>query len=195
MTVAPISVHPGRKLHRSRWVLVAILAFLLGGLAVALLYQSEVFGGSSNSTNEGSGVPATQSRDVAAFKSVELAGNNNLVIRVGEKQSVVVKAEKPPRQRYDRGAVGQARHRERSRQLHDEEPDERRDRGPTLDAVTLTGNGNLVVDGIEAESLKVTCQGMARSPGTGPRRGSMSRSAAREPRGSQSSSGTTYRRP
>jgi hypothetical protein len=93
MTVAPTSVHPGRGEHRSRWVLVAILAFLLGGLAVALLYQLDVFGGSSSPTNEGSGVAATQARNVAAFNSVELAGSNNVVIRVGEKQSVVVRAD------------------------------------------------------------------------------------------------------
>ena len=93
MTVAPTSVHPGREQHRSRWVLVAILAFLLGGLAVALLYQSGVFEGSSNSTTGGSGVPATEVRDMSAFNSVELAGSNNVVIRVGAKQSIVVKAD------------------------------------------------------------------------------------------------------
>ena len=44
MTVAPTSVHPAREQHRSRWVLVAILAFLVGGLTVALLYHFDVFG-------------------------------------------------------------------------------------------------------------------------------------------------------
>ena len=62
MTVAPTSVQPRPEHHRSRWVLLAILAFLLGGLAVALLYQLEVFGNSSSSSSEGSGVPATQTR-------------------------------------------------------------------------------------------------------------------------------------
>jgi Putative auto-transporter adhesin, head GIN domain len=93
MTVAPTSVKPRPEHHRSRWVLVAILAFLLGGLAVALLYQMDVFRSSSSSSSEESGVHATQTRDVAAFNSVELAGGNNVVIRVGEKQSVVVKAD------------------------------------------------------------------------------------------------------
>ncbi len=82
MTVSPTTVQPGRQQHRSGWVLVAILAFLLGGLAVGLLYDYDVIGGSSNSTVEGTGVPATQARDVAAFNSVELAGSNNAVIRV-----------------------------------------------------------------------------------------------------------------
>ena len=43
MTVAaPTSVQPRPEHHRSRRVLVAILAFLLGGLAVVLLYQFDV---------------------------------------------------------------------------------------------------------------------------------------------------------
>ena len=100
MTVAPTSIQHGGEHHRSRWVLAAILAFLLGGLAVALLYHFDVLGGSSGSgssisTTEGSGVSATQARDVAAFSSVELAGSNNVVIHVGDrqKQSVVVKGD------------------------------------------------------------------------------------------------------
>ena len=93
MTVAPTPVHPGRKEHRSRWMLVAILAFLLGGLTVALLYQFDAFEGSSASSTHGSGVPVTQARDVASFANVELAGNNNVVVRVGASQSVIVKAD------------------------------------------------------------------------------------------------------
>ena len=94
MTVAPTSVQPGREQHRrTRWVLLAILALLVGGLTVALLDRGDVFGGPSNSTTVGSGVPATQARSLAPFTSVDLAGSNNVVIRVGERQSVVVKAD------------------------------------------------------------------------------------------------------
>jgi hypothetical protein len=94
MTVTPTSVHPGREQHRFRWVAVASMAFLLAGLAVALLYHFDVFESSSNSTTRGSRIPATQARDVAAFDSVELAGSNNVLIRVGAKQSIVVRADK-----------------------------------------------------------------------------------------------------
>src|SRR5215475_1784510 len=93
MSVAPTSTQSGRDRSRSRWVSVAILAFLLGGMTVALLYHLGVFGASSSSTTEGSGVPAAQTRDLPAFDSVELAGSNNVSIRVGEKQAVVVKAD------------------------------------------------------------------------------------------------------
>ena len=95
MTIVPASAHPGGQ-HRHRRVLVAALAFLLGGLTVVTLYHFDVLGGTSDSAGsatEGSGVAATQAREVAAFQSVDLAGSNNVVIRVGEKQSVVVKAD------------------------------------------------------------------------------------------------------
>jgi hypothetical protein len=41
----------------------------------------------------GSGVEATQSRDLHSFASVDLAGTNNVAVHVGDKQSVVVHAD------------------------------------------------------------------------------------------------------
>ena len=154
MTIAPTSVHPGREQHRSRWVLVAILAFLLGGLAVALLYQSDVFGGSSKSTTEGSGVPATQARDVAEFDSVELAGSNNVVIRFSGKQSVVVRADDNLLDRVttevQSGTLVVAN---TPGSLTTKSPMSVEVNVPTLTSLTLTGSGNIVVNGIEAASL------------------------------------------
>jgi Putative auto-transporter adhesin, head GIN domain len=168
MTVAPTSVHPGPKQHRSRWVLVAVLAFLLGGLAVALLYQSDVFGGSSNSTNEGSGVPATQSRDVAAFNSVELAGSNNLVIRVGEKQSVVVRGDNNLLERVTTEVQsGKLVVANTPGSFTTKSPMSVEVKVPTLNALTLTGSGNIVVSNIEADSLTVTLPGSGTLTGSG----------------------------
>lgn len=149
-------------------MLVAILAFLLGGLAVALLYQSDVFGGSSNSTNEGSGVPATQVRNVAAFNSIELAGSNKLVIRIGEKQSVVVRA--------DNNLLDRVTTEVRSGKLviantpgsfTPKSPMSVEANVPTLNALTLTGSGNIVVNDIEAESLEVSLPGSGTLTGSG----------------------------
>jgi hypothetical protein len=168
MTVAPTSVHPGRGQHRFRLTLVVALAFLFGGLSVALLYQFDAFEGSSNSTTEGSGVPATQVRDVAAFDSIELAGSNNLVIHVGEKQSVVVRA--------DDNLVDRVTTEVQSRELvvantpgslTTKSPMSVEVDVPTLDALTLTGSGNIVVDGIETESLDVTLPGSGTLTGSG----------------------------
>jgi Putative auto-transporter adhesin, head GIN domain len=168
MTVAPTSVHPRPERHRFRWVLIAILAFLLGGSAVALLYRSDVFGGSSNSTNEGSGIPATQSRDVAAFNSVELAGSNNLMIRVGEKQSVVVKGDDNLLDRVTTGVQsGKLVVANTPGSFTTKSPMSVEVNVPTLNALTLTGSGNIVVSNIEAESLKVTLPGSGTLTGSG----------------------------
>jgi hypothetical protein len=149
-------------------LLVAILAFLLGGLTVALLYHSDVFDDSSGSTYEGSGVPATQARDVPAFHGVELAGSNNVVIRVGEPQSVVVRA--------DDNLLKRVTTKVRSGTLviantpgsfTTRSPMIVEVAAPTLDAVTLSGSGNILVDGVEAGSLKVRVPGSGTLTGSG----------------------------
>ena len=168
MTVAPTSVHPRPEHHRSRWVLVAILAFLLGGLAVALLYRFDVLGSSSSSNGEGSGVPTTQTRDVAAFQSVELAGGNNVVIRVGGKQSVVVKADDNLVNRVTTSVksgalvIGNT-----PGSLASKSPMSVEVNVPSLDALALTGSGNIVVSGVKTESLKVTLSGSGNVVGSG----------------------------
>ena len=168
MTVAPTSAHPGREQHRSRWLLVAILAFVLGGVAVALLYQFDVFEGSSNSTTPGSGVPATQVRDVAAFNSVELAGSNNVVIRVGEKQSVVVRADDNLLDRVTTEVQsGKLVIANTPGSLTTKSPMSVEVNVPTLDALTLSGSGNIVVNGIETQSLEVALPGSGTLTGSG----------------------------
>ncbi len=168
MTVAPTSVRPRREHHPSRWVLVGILAFLLGGLVVALLYQFDVFGSSSTSGIEGSGVPAMQTRGVAAFKSVELAGGNNVVIHVGEKQSVVVKADDNLLNRVTTNVksgtlvIGNT-----PGSLTAKSPMSVEVNVPSLSDVTLAGGGNIVVNGIETESLTVTLSGGGNLTGSG----------------------------
>ena len=168
MTVAPTSVHPGREQHRSRWVLVAILAFLLGGLAVALLYRSDVFGGVSKSTTGGSGVPATQVRHVADFDSVELAGSNNVVIRASEKQSVVVRADDNLLDRVttevQSGTLVVAN---TPGSLTTKSPMSVEVNVPTLTALTITGSGNIVVNGIDTASLEVAVPGSGTFTGSG----------------------------
>lgn len=168
MTTAPTPVRPGREEHRSRWVLLTIVAFFLGGLTVALLYQSDVFGGSSSSSAHGSGMPVTQARDVASFTSVELAGNNNVVVHVGHSQSVVVKA--------DDNLINRVTTEVQSGTLiigntpgsfSTKSPMRVEITVPTLDALTLAGNGNIVVDGFEAKSLRVDLPGNGTLSGNG----------------------------
>jgi len=169
MTVAP-TIQPRREHPRSRWVLVAILALLLGGVAIALLHELDVFGSSSSSTSgtEGSGVAATQTRDVAAFQGVELAGGNKVVVHVGGEQSVVVKADDNlldhVTTEVESGTLVIGN---RPGGMTTKSPMSVEVTIPTLTALTLAGGGNIVVTGIEAESLTVTLSGSGNVTGSG----------------------------
>ena len=168
MAVSPPLVQPDREPHRSRWMFVAIMAFLLGALTAALLYQFDVLGGPSSSTTEGSGVPATRARDVPAFHGLELAGSNNVVIRVGEKQSVVVRADDNLLDRVTTEVQsGKLVIANTPGSFATRSPMSVEVKVPSLDAFTLTGSGNIVVDGIEAESLEVTLPGSGTLTGSG----------------------------
>ena len=167
MTVAPTSIHRGREHHRLRWVLVAILGFLLGAVTVAMLYESDR-GASSDSTTEGSGVPATQSRDVVTFKSVELAGSNDVLIRVGKKQAVVVRGDDNLLDRVTTEVQsGQLVIANAPGSFTTKSPMSVEIDVPTLHALTLTGSGNVVVGGIEAQSLEVALPGSGTITGSG----------------------------
>ena len=168
MSVVPTSAHPGREPHRSRWALVVILAFLLGAATVAALYTFDVFGGTSGSSANGSGVPATQSRDVSAFDSVELAGGNNVVIHVGGKQSVVVKADDNLLRRVTTKVqsgtlvIGNT-----PGSLMTKSPMSVVVTIPKVGELTLAGGGNVVVTGVRTESLTVTLSGSGNLTGSG----------------------------
>ena len=168
MTVAPTSANIGRGPHRFRWPIVAILAFCLGVVTVALLYNFDVFGGTSTSSTSGSGVPATETREVAAFDGVELAGGNNVVIDVGGKQSVVVKADDnlldhvTTKVQADTLVIGNT-----PGSMTTKAPMSVVVTVPTLSKVTLAGGGNIVVNGIRTERLTVSLAGSGNLTGRG----------------------------
>ena len=170
MSIVPASAHPGGQ-HRPRQVLVAAVAFLLGGLTVVMLYHFDVVGGTSDSTSsatEGSGVAATQARQVAAFQSVDLAGSNNVVIRVGEKQSVVVKADDNLLDRVTTEVhSGELVIANTPGSFTTKSPMRVEIDVPALDAVTLSGSGNIVVTGVDAKRLAVHLPGSGTLTGDG----------------------------
>jgi hypothetical protein len=135
---------------------------------VALLYQFDLFGGSSSSTTEGSGVSGSQVRDVGAFNSVELAGSNNVLIRVGDKQSVVVRGDGNLLDRVttdvQSGTLVVAN---TPGSFTTNSPMSVAVTIPTLSALTLSGSGNIVVDGVKAESLTVSLPGSGTLTGSG----------------------------
>jgi hypothetical protein len=166
MTVAPTSVQPGGEPHQTRWVLLAIGAFLLGGLAVGLLFQFDVLGSSSStntpsaSTTEGSGVPSTQVREVPTFHAVELAGSSNVVIRAGEKQSVVVRADDNLLDRVTTEVkAGTLVLGTTPGSMTTKSPMSVEIGVPELTSLTLNGSGNIVVTNVSTDRLDVSLPG------------------------------------
>jgi hypothetical protein len=144
-------------------VLLALVA-----VGVVLLVRHDV-GGSSSSpgTIQGSGVAATQSRDVPAFTGVELAGTNDVTVHVGGKQSVVVRA--------DDNLIGRVSTRVETGDLvigttgsfSTRSPMSVDVSVPSLAALKLSGSGIVAVDGVDSRSLTVTLSGSGVVRGSG----------------------------
>lgn len=160
MTVAPTPPHQ-RAPHRYRLPLGAFLAGVLVGVAVLLLFRYDVFTGSSSSSGvQGSGIAATQTRELARFSSVELAGSNNVSIHVGGTQSVVVHA--------DDNLIGRITTRVQAGTLligntpgsfTTKSPMSVDVSVPALKALKLTGSGVISVTGIKTASVTVMLSG------------------------------------
>ena len=170
MSVAPTSIQQPHEHHRYRRALIVILALIAAAVAIGLLFQFDVFGGSSTSTTtaEGSGVAATQTRNVASFQGVELAGSNDVVVRVGEKQSVVVSADDNLIHRVttevQQGTLVIA---QTPGNFTTKSPMRVVVSVPTLHALTLSGSGNVVVSDIKSQSLRVMLSGSGNLTGDG----------------------------
>jgi ferric-dicitrate binding protein FerR (iron transport regulator) len=72
--------------HRGQLALLAVLATITVWLVGCGT-------GSSGTTVQGSGVAATQTRAVAGFSRLDLAGSSKVTVVVGGRQSVVVHAD------------------------------------------------------------------------------------------------------
>lgn len=92
MTTTSAPRRGGHTAHHSQPILIAVLIAVLvvAAIGVALLVRG---GGPSSTGVQGSGVAATQTRAMARFRSLDLAGSNNVTITVGGPQSVVVRAD------------------------------------------------------------------------------------------------------
>ncbi|HZD87306.1 MAG TPA: head GIN domain-containing protein [Gaiellaceae bacterium] len=166
MAVAPTSAGGASGWRGFPW-LPAILAFLLGGLAVGLLYHFDLFGGSSRST-VGSGVAASQVRHLPAFDGVELAGSNDVLVRIGGRQSVVVRADDNLLARVTTEVRGRSLVIGNTRgSFTAKSPMSVEVTVPALAALTLAGSGNITVDGVDTQSLTVSLPGSGTLSGSG----------------------------
>jgi hypothetical protein len=148
-----------RRLNRVQLTLIALGSLLLA-LVVVLLVDRLFFNSSSSPAGTGSGVAATQTRSLPRFAGVNLTGANNVLVRVGLRQSVVVHA--------DRNLLGRVTTRVRSGtlvigttrgSLNAKSPMFVVVNVPSLDRIRLQGAGNIAATGINKRSLTVSLQG------------------------------------
>lgn len=160
MTFAPAPL-PRRAPRGNRLTLAAVLVLLLVGAVVLVLVEREVFTTSSGTAGtQGSGVAATQTRVLAPFDAVELAGSNVVIVHVGAGQSVVVHA--------DDNLVDRVTTRVETADLMiGNAPGSYTTRSPmrvdvtvpSLTSLTLTGSGTMSADGVHASRLRVILSG------------------------------------
>jgi len=148
---------PGHATTRKK-KLDAALTGLAALLAAALILALGV--GKFSLQRNGSGAAAQQTRSLPAFTRVDLAGANNVIIRVGTKQSVVVHADRNLLERVTtRVLSGGLVIDTAPGNLHANSPMYVTVSVPSLTGIELNGAGNIVVTGIETPSLSVALPG------------------------------------
>ena len=126
-----------------------------------------IFGRSSNHIVEGSGRPAAETRDVDAFSSVELAGSNNVVIRAGDEQSVVVKADDNLLEHVTTTVESGCLVIDNIGNVTAKSPMSVEIGMPRIDALTLSGSGYILADALEVDSLRTSLPGSGTLAGSG----------------------------
>jgi hypothetical protein len=174
MTVAPTRIHGSTApTHRPRTLIIA--AVLVAFVVVLALVLLGVFDGSSSSTGssgvQGSGVAATQTRSVAPFTSVELAGSNNVTIRTGARQAVLVHADDNLVTRVTTQVhAGSLLIGNTAGSFTTNNPMTVEISVPSLKTLTLSGSGNISASGIRTPlAIALPGSGVVYASGTTPR--------------------------
>lgn len=166
MTVAPTPLHRRHMPNRNQLALLTALVLVVAG--VVLLVQQDVFRSSGSNGIQGSGIAATETRDLAAFSKLDLAGSNNVTVRVGGVQSVVVHADdnllKAVTTQVQAGSLVIGT----TGSFTTKAPMSVEITVPWLDTLTLSGSGTLAADQVQAQQLTVTLSGsgVVRASGT-----------------------------
>lgn len=156
-----------RRVPRLAGTVAAALA--LAAVTAFLLVRFDAFGGSSSSPARGTGAATSQERELPGFRSVELAGRNDVTISVGRRQSVVVYGDRAAIRHVTtavvagRLVIGNTRGGPASSSpMHVEIS------MPWLTALRLSGNGIITATNVTASPLTVslTGDGIVKATGT-----------------------------
>ena len=168
MSTGHTAIHRRRGLRRLQLALMALGVLLLIAILIALLVDRIFFHSSSSPAGTGSGVAATQARSLPPFTGVDLAGDNNVIVQVGARQSVIVHADSnllrrvTTRVRSGRLVIGTT-----PGNLSAKSPMFVAVSLPSLDRLRLQGAGNISVTGINSRNLTVALPGSGNIDATG----------------------------
>ena len=149
-------------------MLTVLAVLLLAAILITLLVDRIFFNSKSSPAGTGSGVAATQARSLPPFTGVDLTGDNNIIVHVGARQSVIIHADSnllrrvTTQVRSGRLVIGTTRG-----NLNAKTPMFVKVSVPSLDALTLQGAGNITVTGINSRSLTAALPGSGNIHATG----------------------------
>src|SRR5262249_49244847 len=93
MSTGRTATHRRRGRSRLQGALMALGVLMLITVLSTLLIDRIFFHSARAPAGSGSGVAATQTRSLPPFTGVDLAGANNVIVKVGARQSVTVHAD------------------------------------------------------------------------------------------------------
>ena len=167
MSTGGASVDRRRGL-RPRQFALGFGLLLLYAIVIVLLVDRAFFERPISSAGTGSGVPATQTRSVPPFTGIDLAGDNNVVVQAGARQSVVVHADDNLLTRVTtRVHAGRLVIETTPGNLSAKSPMFVAVNLPSLERLRLQGDGNITVTGIDARKLTVALPGAGNIAVTG----------------------------
>lgn len=159
MTVTDTPSHDGRPPYRTiLFSPVLMLTLVLAVVCVPVLVFVLATSSGSKSV-EGSGVAATQVRSVPGFTRVELAGANNVIVRVGGSQSVAVRGDKNLLDRVTTTVRDGALVIGTRGSFTAKNPLSVAISVPSLEGLTLSGSGMITAQGIRSRELTVALPG------------------------------------
>jgi putative autotransporter adhesin-like protein len=154
----PAPLHRGSTPHRDRLIVIATLVvFAIAAALVIVLAGTYTW--SHPSGAQGSGRAASETRHVAAFRTVELAGGNNVTISVGRRQAVVVRGDDNLLHRVTTRVQGGSLVIGATGSFSTKAPMHVEVTMPSLRALTLSGSGTIVAEGVQTPRLGVTLSG------------------------------------
>jgi hypothetical protein len=138
-----------------------LAVLLLAAIPIALVVDDRSFTSSSRRpAGTGSGIAARQARSLAPFTGVDVAGENDVIVHLGARQSVIVHADSnllrrvTTRVRSGRLVIGTT-----PGNLDARTPMFVAVSVPSLDALTVHSDGNISATGITGRSLTVALAG------------------------------------